>query len=71
MHAPPSNKDPILRFYKLCSKWAVDVDDNPDSAHEPEQWLKSDEMNDLLREMREKLDVESLSKGWFGSNSHF
>lgn len=69
MHVPPSKNDPILRFYKLCSKWEVDVDDNPDAAHEPNQWLKSDEMNNLLREMREKLDLESLSKGWFDSNS--
>ncbi|KAJ6636219.1 Multiple inositol polyphosphate phosphatase 1 [Pseudolycoriella hygida] len=63
LHAPPTKRDPILRFYKLCSKWAVDVDDNPDAAHEPNEWLKSDEMNNLMQEMRQKLDLPSLSKG--------
>lgn len=63
IHIPPSENDPILRFYKRCSKWAVDVDDNPDALYECRQWLISDEANNLLREIREKLDLESLSMG--------
>lgn len=63
VHVPPSKNDPILRFYKRCSKWAIDVDDNPNASHEPNQWLKSEAMNNLLREIREKLDLESLTKG--------
>lgn len=63
VHASPLKKDPILRFYKLCSKWVVDVDDNPNSLYEPQQWLRSDEMNNLLREIGEKLNLKSLSIG--------
>lgn len=65
LHLPTSKNDPILRFYKLCSKWAADVDDNPDALQEPKQWLKSDEMNNLVQEIRLKLDLEYLSTGLF------
>ncbi|XP_037050361.1 multiple inositol polyphosphate phosphatase 1 [Bradysia coprophila] len=61
VHLPPTAKDPILRFYKRCSKWTTDVDDNPDASYEPKQWLESEEMNRLLRDLREKLDFDALS----------
>lgn len=62
-HDPPTKKDPILRFYKRCSKWTVDVDDNPNASYEPRQWLESEQMINLLREIREKLDLEHLTIG--------
>lgn len=61
LHLPPTTKDPILRFYKRCSKWTVDVDDNPDASYEPNQWLDSKEMNKVLRDLSVKLDLESLT----------
>lgn len=41
------------------------MDDNPDALQEPKQWLESDEMINLLRAIREKLDLEYLSIGLF------
>lgn len=62
-HLPPTKKDPILRFYKLCSKWKENVNENPVTLHEPNQWLLGEKMSNLLLELRDKLDLDTLTIG--------
>ncbi|KAK6625238.1 hypothetical protein RUM43_005532 [Polyplax serrata] len=60
----PIYKDPILRFYKLCSKWLKEVHKNPKAIRECEAFKQSQHLKDVLQSVSLRLGVkETLSYG--------
>ncbi|KAL3274093.1 hypothetical protein HHI36_015509 [Cryptolaemus montrouzieri] len=57
----PSKKDPILRFYKLCSKWKKDVKENPESLLHRKEFEISPLMIKTIQEVNQRLKL-SLNK---------
>lgn len=51
----PLHKDPLLRFYKLCSKWKKEVDKNPEAVKERRKFEESEEMKKVLNEVSSRL----------------
>ncbi|KAF2903049.1 hypothetical protein ILUMI_03146 [Ignelater luminosus] len=51
----PSKKDPVLRFYKLCSKWKDEVKDNPESVREKQLFENSSHMLKAIEAMNYEL----------------
>ncbi|PSN39586.1 hypothetical protein C0J52_18755 [Blattella germanica] len=48
-------KDPILRFYKLCQRWRVEVDKNPESMFERIKFEEGPEMSTTLKDVSYRL----------------
>uniref|UniRef100_A0A6P7FWI8 Multiple inositol polyphosphate phosphatase 1 n=1 Tax=Diabrotica virgifera virgifera TaxID=50390 RepID=A0A6P7FWI8_DIAVI len=54
----PLRKDPILRFYKLCDKWNVEVKKNPAALREVTIFENGPEMAKLVKEVNKNLALE-------------
>ncbi|XP_055371226.1 multiple inositol polyphosphate phosphatase 1 [Condylostylus longicornis] len=57
----PMHRDPILRFYKLCDKWKLDVDKNPKSLIETKKFMESDLMKKAIKYMVNKTGVKGIT----------
>ncbi|XP_065217797.1 multiple inositol polyphosphate phosphatase 1-like [Planococcus citri] len=53
----PLKRDPILRFYKLCEKWRMDVKKNPKTYKELEKFLSSEIMNQVVLNITNRLGL--------------
>uniref|UniRef100_A0A8D8PKH4 Multiple inositol polyphosphate phosphatase 1 n=2 Tax=Culex pipiens TaxID=7175 RepID=A0A8D8PKH4_CULPI len=57
-------KDPVLRFYKLCERWRLDIKHNPEASHEVNLWYKSKIMKQQIKHVSKKigtyLDADSI-----------
>ncbi|XP_058806693.1 multiple inositol polyphosphate phosphatase 1-like isoform X2 [Phymastichus coffea] len=42
------NKDPILRFYKRCDRWKIEVDENPETYKEKNSLIQSQILGKVL-----------------------
>uniref|UniRef100_U5EQ88 Multiple inositol polyphosphate phosphatase 1 n=1 Tax=Corethrella appendiculata TaxID=1370023 RepID=U5EQ88_9DIPT len=51
----PLSRDPVLRFYKLCERWKVDVDKNPASMKEFDRFKNGPEMRKVITKFSRKL----------------
>ncbi|KAL0272173.1 UNVERIFIED_CONTAM: hypothetical protein PYX00_005253 [Menopon gallinae] len=51
----PIDKDPLLRFYKRCSKWKREVKHNSKSAVEKEKFLATDNMKNVISTVSRRL----------------
>lgn len=58
------SKDPVLRFYKLCERWRLDIKHNPEAFHEVNLWYKSKIMKQQIKYVSKKigtyLDADSI-----------
>lgn len=54
-------RDPILRFYKLCPKWRKEVDKNPESQREIKLFSQTNIFKDLIKSVSNKLGFELTS----------
>ncbi|XP_065363936.1 multiple inositol polyphosphate phosphatase 1 [Calliphora vicina] len=54
------HKDPVLRFYKLCSRWKTDVDKNPQTFDNVRKFLQTDHMLDVLKHLRKKTKLSNI-----------
>ncbi|XP_075158302.1 multiple inositol polyphosphate phosphatase 2 [Haematobia irritans] len=54
------HKDPVLRFYKLCSRWQSDVDDNPQTFDNVRKFLQSEQMLDAIKQLQNKTKLSHL-----------
>lgn len=62
LYPSPVHKDPILRFYKLCSRWKVEVDKNPEATIEVDKFIETSPLiEELLKEVRETTQIKNLS----------
>ncbi|KAG8224479.1 hypothetical protein J437_LFUL003202 [Ladona fulva] len=57
----PIAKDPLIRFYKLCSRWKKDVDKNPASLVEKLKFKETQEMKAVVQRVSIKLGLNSLT----------
>ncbi|KAK2579147.1 hypothetical protein KPH14_001317 [Odynerus spinipes] len=48
-------KDPVLRFYKLCTRWRNEVDKNPSASIEKEKFLKSNVFESTVKSVSKKI----------------
>lgn len=55
----PSKRDPILRFYKLCSRWKNEIKDNPKSIEQMKQFEKSPHMLQAIESVNKELNLEN------------
>ncbi|XP_067638914.1 multiple inositol polyphosphate phosphatase 1 [Eurosta solidaginis] len=55
------HKDPVLRFYKLCDRWQVDVDKNPMTFDNAERFLKEPEMIDAINYIRRRTQIQNIT----------
>ncbi|KAK9888116.1 hypothetical protein WA026_000389 [Henosepilachna vigintioctopunctata] len=53
----PLKKDPILRFYKLCTKWRNEVKDNPDSLVHRKEFETSPIMIKIVENVNQRLKL--------------
>ncbi|XP_019875531.1 multiple inositol polyphosphate phosphatase 1 [Aethina tumida] len=51
----PSKKDPILRFYKLCSKWKTTVKDQP--LPEKDKFMESQPWKKVVENVKKRLNL--------------
>lgn len=56
-------QDPILRFYKLCRRWKIEVDKNERTLLEVLKWHQSDEMKRALELISTKAGLPVISVG--------
>lgn len=49
------SKDPVLRFYKLCERWRLDIKHNPEASHEVNLWYRSDIMKQQIKHVSKKI----------------
>lgn len=57
-------RDPVLRFYKLCKRWQVEVDKNPLSLLERMKFEEGPEMSAALKDVSFRLGFnETMSTG--------
>ncbi|XP_076232027.1 multiple inositol polyphosphate phosphatase 1 [Calliopsis andreniformis] len=49
------HRDPVLRFYKNCSRWRVEVDKNPDALIEKQKFLKSKNYTKMLENVSKRI----------------
>ncbi|CAH1180036.1 unnamed protein product [Phaedon cochleariae] len=54
----PSRKDPILRFYKLCTRWENDVKQNSAAQQERIIFMNGAEMSKTVQEINERLKMK-------------
>uniref|UniRef100_A0A1I8PYE6 Multiple inositol polyphosphate phosphatase 1 n=1 Tax=Stomoxys calcitrans TaxID=35570 RepID=A0A1I8PYE6_STOCA len=47
------HKDPVLRFYKLCSRWQSDVDKNPQTFDNVRKFLQGGQMLHVIEHLRQ------------------
>lgn len=66
-HPEPMKLDPVLRFYKLCKRWIIDVDKNESTMLEVLKWHQSFEMKRAVELISTKAGLPGLSIG----NSEF
>lgn len=58
----PVHKDPILRFYKLCTRWKVEVDKNPKATEEVDKFIENSPLvKELVDEVREITQIKDLN----------
>lgn len=58
LYPQPEDKDPILRFYKRCERWASDVHNNPEAQKEKELFVNSDVFLNALNTMSKRVGYE-------------
>ncbi|XP_017852801.1 multiple inositol polyphosphate phosphatase 1 isoform X2 [Drosophila busckii] len=56
----PSRRDPVLRFYKLCSRWKTDVDKNPDTMFNARSFLAEPAMQSAVNYVRNQTQLKNL-----------
>lgn len=62
LYPTPVHKDPILRFYKLCSRWKTEVDKNPSATEEVDKFIENSPLIQyLLAEVRNVTQIKDLS----------
>uniref|UniRef100_A0A1B6E9P5 Multiple inositol polyphosphate phosphatase 1 n=3 Tax=Clastoptera arizonana TaxID=38151 RepID=A0A1B6E9P5_9HEMI len=54
------DKDPILRFYKLCDKWRHEVDDNPNSLNELAKFKKTNDAVEMTKRVSRRLGLDEV-----------
>ncbi|XP_055597001.1 multiple inositol polyphosphate phosphatase 1 isoform X2 [Uranotaenia lowii] len=58
------HKDPILRFYKLCERWRLNIKKNPDAVREVDLFYDSKVMKEVISKISKKVgtfvDAESI-----------
>lgn len=54
----PLHRDPILRFYKLCDKWKVEVKKNPATMREVELFREADALKGGVKQFSEELKLD-------------
>lgn len=59
----PLKLDPVLRFYKLCHRWSVEVDKNPTALNSLFEWHRGPEMNRALASVATKSGIHDLTLG--------
>uniref|UniRef100_A0A7G3AGA7 Putative conserved secreted protein n=1 Tax=Lutzomyia longipalpis TaxID=7200 RepID=A0A7G3AGA7_LUTLO len=57
----PESRDPILRFYKRCPRWKVEVDKNPDAMEQVRLFISSEIFRAFLEGLRVKTGILDLS----------
>ncbi|XP_054727026.1 multiple inositol polyphosphate phosphatase 1-like isoform X2 [Anastrepha obliqua] len=55
------HKDPVLRFYKLCKRWKIDVDNNPKTFDNAERFLNEPEMIDAVNFIRRRTQIQNIT----------
>ncbi|XP_028898286.1 multiple inositol polyphosphate phosphatase 1 [Zeugodacus cucurbitae] len=55
------HKDPVLRFYKLCNKWKIDVDKNPKTFDNSERFLHEPEIIDAVNYIRHRTQIQNIT----------
>lgn len=59
------HRDPILRFYKGCQRWRLEVDKNPDAQIEKEKFVRSKIYTKMLQDVSKRIghqiDYETAS----------
>ncbi|XP_054287811.1 multiple inositol polyphosphate phosphatase 1 isoform X2 [Macrosteles quadrilineatus] len=55
-------KDPILRFYKLCDKWQVEVDKNPEALKELEKFKTKPIVTRMLENISQRIGMTNRFK---------
>lgn len=58
--AEPLHRDPILRFYKLCSKWRKEVNKNPKTYEEISRFAETALVREFVNGMRLKTGIPAL-----------
>ncbi|XP_062141359.1 multiple inositol polyphosphate phosphatase 1-like isoform X2 [Drosophila sulfurigaster albostrigata] len=48
----PLKRDPVLRFYKLCSRWKTDVDKNPETMFNARSFYAEPAMQSAVEQVR-------------------
>ncbi|XP_075969758.1 multiple inositol polyphosphate phosphatase 1-like isoform X2 [Anticarsia gemmatalis] len=54
---PVKEVDLVLRFYKHCDRWQKQVKKNPETYKESQLYIKSQEMNETLESLSERLGL--------------
>ncbi|XP_053988500.1 multiple inositol polyphosphate phosphatase 1 [Hylaeus volcanicus] len=49
------DKDPVLRFYKRCRRWLLQVHENPDAQIENEKFLQTEIYTKMLQDVSERI----------------
>ncbi|XP_073834052.1 multiple inositol polyphosphate phosphatase 2 [Musca autumnalis] len=60
IYPEPLSKDPVLRFYKLCSRWQSDVDKNPQTFDNVRKFLQGQQMLDAIQSIQKKTKLRQL-----------
>ncbi|XP_055533892.1 multiple inositol polyphosphate phosphatase 1 [Wyeomyia smithii] len=60
----PLSKDPVLRFYKLCERWKVDIKHNAETVREVDLFYNSKVMKEVVGKISKKVgtyvDADSI-----------
>ncbi|XP_017064132.1 multiple inositol polyphosphate phosphatase 1 [Drosophila eugracilis] len=59
-YPPPLHEDPILRFYKGCGKWKIDVDKNPETLVNARRFLAEPQMESAVEQVRSSTRIADL-----------
>ena len=57
----PCSDDPVLRFFEMCDKYRINVDDNPAAAKEYNDFANSKELRSVIKKLEERLSFPNLS----------
>ncbi|XP_015031938.2 multiple inositol polyphosphate phosphatase 1 [Drosophila willistoni] len=56
----PLHRDPILRFYKLCGRWKIDVKKNPETLVNARRFYAEPQMQSAVDYVRSRTQLEDL-----------
>ena len=57
----PCSDDPVLRFFEMCLKYRINVDDNPAAAKEYNDFANSKELESVIKKVVQRLSFPNLS----------